>query len=95
MEINTFVMGVPIRVTKRLMVETFDMLDEGLAFEHERFSFSMVIPNDNALNLPFHERVLHLFISTFFDPLGRNTPWYGTLITGSCTTSRLATRSIY
>ena len=42
--------------------------DKGLSDEHEGFPISIMIPNDNALDLPFHERALHLFISHFFRP---------------------------
>ena len=52
--INTFMMGVPIRVTLGVVVETFNMPDKGLDFEHEGFSLSMMILHDNALDLPFH-----------------------------------------
>ena len=52
--INTFVMGMPIRVTQRVVPERFNMSDIGLSDEHEGFPMSMVIPNDNALDLSFH-----------------------------------------
>ena len=42
--INTFIMGVPIRVTQRVVVETFDMPDSDLTFKHEGLSLNMVIP---------------------------------------------------
>ena len=68
--INTLVMGVPIRVTQNMVAETFNMPNEGLDSEREGFSLNMVIPHDNASNLPFHERVFHLLISHFFLPIG-------------------------
>ena len=64
--INTFVMDVPIRVTQRVVAETFTMWDNGLDDEHAGFPLRMLIPNDNALNLPFHESVLPLLIPHFF-----------------------------
>ena len=68
--IHTFVMGVPIWVTQGVVVETFVMLDNDLGDEHVDFPQSMLIPNVNVPDLPFHERVLHLFISHFFRPIG-------------------------
>ena len=50
--------------------KTFDMLNNELYFGHEGFPLNMVIPNDNALDLPFHEKVLYLFISYFFRLIG-------------------------
>ena len=67
--INTFVIGVPIQLTRRVVAETFATLDNDLGDEHVGFPISMVMPNDNALDLPFHERVLHLFIFHFFRPI--------------------------
>ena len=61
MAINTFVIGVPIRVTQKMVAETFDMPDRGLNYKHEGFPPRVMIPHDNAPYLPFHERVLHLF----------------------------------
>ena len=49
--INTFVMGVPIRVTQGDVATAFDMPDDGRSDKHEGFLMSMLIPNDNALNL--------------------------------------------
>ena len=64
--INTFVMGVPIRVTQSEVATTFNLLDRGHSDEHEGFPLSILIPNDNAPNLPLDERLLHMFISHFF-----------------------------
>ena len=61
--INSFVMGMPIRVTKNMVVETFDMPDRGLNSKHEGFPHRVMIPHDNAPDLPFQERILHMFIS--------------------------------
>ena len=66
--INTYVMVVSIWVTQEDVATAFDMQDNGYSDEHERFLVSMLIPNDNASNLQLHERLLHLFISHFFDP---------------------------
>ena len=66
MAINTFVMGVPIQVTQGDIATTFDMLDKGRNDEHEGFSMSMLIPNNNALDLQLHDKFLHLVISHFF-----------------------------
>ena len=61
MSINTFMMGVLIRVTQKMVLETFDMPNKGLDVKPPR-----VISHDNAPDLPFHEGILHLFISHFF-----------------------------
>ena len=68
MAINTFVMAMPIWVTQGDVATAFDMLDSGHNDEHEGFSMSMLILNDNALDLSLHDRFMHLFISHFFDP---------------------------
>ena len=68
--INTFVVGVPIRVIQGVVAQTFDIPDSGRSNEHEGFPMTMLIPNDNALDLPLHERLLHLFISHFFQLVG-------------------------
>ena len=49
-----------------MVAETFNMPGEGLDYEHESFLLSIVISLDNALDLSFFKRVLHLFISYFF-----------------------------
>ena len=64
--INIFVIGVPIWVIQGVVAKTFVMLDNGLGDEHAGFPQSMLIPNDNAPDLPLHERLLHLFIFHFF-----------------------------
>ena len=66
--INTFVMGAPIRVTQEEVATTFDMSGEGLSDEHASYPLTMLIPNDNALDLQLNDRLLHLFISHFFNP---------------------------
>ena len=63
--INTFMMGVPIRVTQKDVAAAFDMPDKGLSDEYVGYLSTMLIPNYNALNLPLYERLLHLFISHF------------------------------
>ena len=63
-------MGVLIRVTQEEVATTFDMSDEGLNDEHASYPFTMLIPNDNAPDLQLHDRLLHLFISHFFQPIG-------------------------
>ena len=68
--VNTIVIDVPIQVTQGMMAQTFDMPDSDCSDEHEGFPMSMLIFNDNAPDLPFHERLLHLFISHFFWPIG-------------------------
>ena len=60
--INNFIMGVPIQVTQGDVATTFDMLDSGCNDEHEGFLVSKLIPNDNALDLQLHARLLHFFI---------------------------------
>ena len=37
--------------------------------EHEGFPLSILVPNDNAPDLPLDEKLLHLFISHFFRPI--------------------------
>ena len=64
--INTFVMGVLIRVTQSDVVITFNIPNRGRSNEHEGFPLRKLIPNDNAPNLPLYERLLHMFISHFF-----------------------------
>ena len=64
--INTFVMGVLIRVTQAMVAKIFGMLESGPDSEHEGYLSSMIMPNDNAPYLLFHERLLHLFISYIF-----------------------------
>ena len=54
------------------MDKTFDLLNSDLDSEHKGSPLSMVILYGNAPDLPFHERVLHLFISFFFEPLGQS-----------------------
>ena len=49
--INTFVMGVPIRVNQGDVATAFDMPDDGRSDKHEGFLMRMLIPNYNALNL--------------------------------------------
>ena len=46
------------------------MPDEALSDEHVVYPPSMLIPNDNASDLPLHDRLLHLFVSHFFRPIG-------------------------
>ena len=70
MVINTYVMGVPIWVTQKNVATSFDMSDEGLSDKHASYPTIMLIPNDNALNLPLHKRFLHLFVSHFFRTIG-------------------------
>ena len=57
--------GVPIQVTQGDMAMAFSMSDEGLSDEHANYPATMLIPNDTALGLPLHERLLHLFVSLF------------------------------
>ena len=68
--INTFVTGVSVRVIHGYMATTFDMSDSCRSDEHEGFPMSMLIPNNNILNLPLYDKLLHLFISHFFQPIG-------------------------
>ena len=68
--INTFVMGRPIWITQEDVATTFDMPNKGLNDEHTGYPPSMLIPNDNALDLLLHDRLLHLFMSHFFRPIG-------------------------
>ena len=44
-------MGVPIRITQEDVATAFDMPDSGRNDEQERFPVSMLVPNDNALDL--------------------------------------------
>ena len=48
------------------MATTFGMPDNGLDNEHDGFPLDVLILHNNASDLPFHERVLHLFKSHFF-----------------------------
>ena len=66
MAIDTFVMCVPIWVTQGDIATIFDMPDNDRSDEHERFSMSMLIPNDNASDLWLHDRLPHLFIFHVF-----------------------------
>ena len=68
--INIFVMGRPIRITERDVATSFNLPDRSCRTEHEGFPSSMLIPNDNALDLPLNDRLLHLFVSHFFHPIG-------------------------
>ena len=43
---NTFVMGVPIRVTQRVVAETVAMPGNSFGDEHIGFPLSMLIPNE-------------------------------------------------
>ena len=70
MVINTFFMDVPIRLTQENVVTTFDMPDEGLSDEYASYPATMLIPNDNTPDLALHERLLYLFVSHFFWPIG-------------------------
>ena len=63
---RVFFSMMSICYTDDWVAKTFAMPDSGLDDEHASFPLSMLIPNDNALDLPFHERVLYLFISHFF-----------------------------
>ena len=65
-EINTFMMGRPNRVTEGEVATTFEMSDECFSDEHTSNPPTMIIPNENTLDLPLHERLLHLFVSHFF-----------------------------
>ena len=85
MAINTLVIGVPIRVTQAVVATAFDMLDSGRSDAHKGFLVSMLIPHDNAPDLPLHKRLLHFFISHCFRPIARRTPRYARLTTGLCT----------
>ena len=49
--INTYVMGVPIWVTQKNVATAFDMPDSSHNDEYEGFPMSMLIPNNNALDL--------------------------------------------
>ena len=64
--INTFVIGVPIRVTQEDVAIAFDMSDSDCNDEHEGFPVSMLIPNDNALDLLLHERLYICSYLIFF-----------------------------
>ena len=66
MEINTYVMGASIQVTQENVATTFGMPDAGLSDEHVSYPATMLILNDNALDLSLYERLLHLFMSHFF-----------------------------
>ena len=70
MAINTFVMGKPIRITQKDVATAFDMPDEGLSDEHVGYLPSMLILDDNATDLPLHDRLMDLFVSHFFQPIG-------------------------
>ena len=70
MAINTFVIGVLIWVTQSDVATAFNISDRGHSDEHKGFPPSILMPNDNALNLPLDERLLHLFILYFFQPIG-------------------------
>ena len=67
---NTFLMGVPIQVTQDSVATAFDMLDEGFSDEYTSYPTTMLIPDGNAPDLPLRERLLHLFVSHFFRPIG-------------------------
>ena len=64
--INTFVMGVPIQVTQKVRDKTFDMLDVGCDCKREGFPPRVMIPHDNASDLPFYEKVLHFVHLSLF-----------------------------
>ena len=64
--INTFVMGMPIRVYQGDVAIVFKMPEKSLDDDHAIYPPTMLIFNDNALDLQLHDRLLHLFISHFF-----------------------------
>ena len=63
--INTFLLGVTIQVTQVIVVKICRMLDNSIDSEHEGYPSSMLVPNDNSMDLLFYKRLLHLFNSHF------------------------------
>ena len=70
MAINTFMMGMPIWITQGVVAQVFGLSDDGVNSEHKGYLSNMIVPNDNTPFLLFHERLLHFFITHFFQSIG-------------------------
>ena len=46
------------------------MSDKVFRDKHANYPATMLIIDDNASDLPLHERLIHLFVSHFFRPIG-------------------------